>query len=75
MEIINLICYGCAVLFFGMVLIFDATVIISSIFYLFAKRKKGELLARLIIVFTSIFLCPWILKIIFFFLLKMGVLV
>lgn len=73
MEILNLICYGCAVLFFGMVLTFDVAVIISSVIFLFAKKKKGELLARLIIVFSSIFLCPWILKIIFFFLLKMGV--
>ena len=73
MEILNLICYGCAVLFFGMILTFDVAVIISSIIFLFAKKNKGELLARLVIVITSIVVCPWILKIIFFFLLKMGV--
>ena len=72
MEILNLICYGCAVLFFGMILTFDIAVIISSIIFLFAKKNKEELLARLVIVITSIVVCPWILKV-FFFLLKMGV--
>ena len=72
MNILNIISYGCAVLFFGMILLFDIVVIISSIIYLFAKKEKGELLARLVIVFTSIFVCPWVLKIIFFFLTKIG---
>ena len=73
MNILNTICNGSAFLFFGLVLLFDVAVIISSIIYLFAKKKKGELLARLIIVFSSISLCPWILRIMLFFLTKMGV--
>lgn len=73
MEILNIICYGSAFLFFGIVLVFDIAVIVSSIYSLFQKKIKGGILAKLLIVFTSLGLCPWILRIMFFFLTKMGV--
>lgn len=73
MEILNLISYGSAVLFFGIVLMFDVAVVVASIYSLFQKKIKGGILAKLLIVFVSISLCPWILRIMFFFLTKMGV--
>lgn len=73
MEILNLISYGSAVLFFGIVLVFDVAVVVASIYSLFQKKIKGGILAKLFIVFVSIGLCPWIIRIMFFFLTKMGV--
>lgn len=72
MEILNLISYGSALMFLGLVLIFDIAVIVTSIYSLFQKKIKGGVLAKLLIVLVSVGLCPWILRIILFFLTKMG---
>ena len=72
MEILNIISYGSAFLLFGIVLVFDVAVIVTSIYSLFQKKIKGSILAKLFIVFVSVALCPWILRIMFFFLTKMG---
>ncbi len=73
MEILNIVSYGSAFLLFGIVLIFDVAVIATSFYSLFSKKIKGGVLAKLLIVFTSLGICPWILRIMFFFLTKMGV--
>ena len=73
MEILNLISYGSALMFLGFVLIFDIAVIVTSIYSRFQKKIKGGMLAKLFIVLVSVGLCPWILRIILFFLTKMGV--
>lgn len=73
MGILNTICNGSAFLFFGIVLVFDIAVVVTSIYSLFQKKIKGGILAKLFIVSVSIGLCPWILRIMFFFLTKMGV--
>ena len=73
MNILNIICNGSAFLFFGIVLLFDVVVIATSIYSLFQKKIKGGILAKLFIVFISLGLCPWILRIMLFFLTKMEV--
>ena len=72
MEILNIISYGSAILLFGIVLMFDIFVVVTSIYSCFTTKVKGNVFAKLLIVFVSIGLCPWILKIMFFFALKMG---
>ena len=73
MEILNIISYGSAFLLFGIVLVFDVAVIVTSIYSLFQKKIKGGILAKLLIVFVSLGLFPWILRIMLFFLTKMGI--
>lgn len=72
MGILNNICNGSAFLFFGIVLVFDIAVVVTSIYSLFQKKIKGGILAKLFIVFVSLGLCPWILRIMLFFLTKIG---
>ena len=73
MNILNTICNGSAFLLFGIVLMFDVVVIATSIYSLFQKKIKGGILAKLLIVFISIGLCPWILRIMLFLLTKIVV--
>jgi len=73
MEVLNVISYGSAFLFFGFVLVLDIAMVVTGIYSLFQKKIKGGILAKLFIVFVSLVLCPWILRIMLFFLTNMGV--
>ena len=70
MEILNLICNGCAVVFFGFVLVALLATFFVSIYSCFSKKMQGTLLAKIVVAITLGLTCPWVLKLVFFFLGK-----
>lgn len=66
MEILNLICYGSAVLFVGAVLVVLVFAFFTSVYSCFTKKIEGKLLSKLAVALTFGCVCPWVLKLLLY---------
>ena len=73
MEILDLICFGCAFLVTGIVFLVALTMFGTSVFACFYKKIEGKLIIKILISVVTGCTLPWILKLMLFLLAKMGV--
>lgn len=71
MELLNLICNFSAVVFFGALLLVALLSFGTSVFACFSKKTKGALWAKVLVAFAFACVCPWIFKVMMFFVLKL----
>lgn len=67
MEILNMICFGCATLLSGVVLMAVLITFGASVVACFSKKWKGTLLAKIVVAFVLGCSLPWLFKLVVFF--------
>ena len=72
MNVLNVICYGSAVVFMTMVFVFALATLVASVYSCFTKKVEGKLWTKIVISLGIGCTIPWILKIIVFFISKVG---
>lgn len=70
MEILNLICYGSAILILGNVLIITMAAFLTSLYTCFSKKVDAKLFVKISVTIFLGCICPLIFRLILYFVLK-----
>ena len=71
MEILNTICYGCALVLSASILVLAISIFITSIISCFSKKVEGSIVVKIAVALTLGCICPWIFRLSVFFFDKM----
>ena len=70
MELLNTICFISATLFVGVLLVLAIYLFFISVYACFQKKMAGGLPAKIAVAFAFACVCPWLFRLMVWFLMK-----